>query len=367
MRMKSCLDFILPLFLLWGITACSAPADKDMLEYEHSLAHADSLVQSGVADSARTARLLSGLHREYARVKEQSAGKPLRLMPVTGWKHTLWGVFGALMLGLNVWLSIRDIKFTNERKHRRYLINLSENERHLHNNECERAELEECLKEMSLEDDEREEVQRSLVNLMTRGSRLHEENGVLRGRLREYEDHPVPYELELLQKEGERARKLDGQVQALTAALIDRDEVVERLRAHPKFLTEAQWEHLRQLTDKAYTGISERLIFRFPQLTPADLQLCLLIRLRFTNTQIADDIVQNADTFLDLCRAGSRSIELNEVVESFSHFLDLVCKSLLSCILYFCHSTAKASDKLFCFLYGCCSLVIFDLCIHNKC
>lgn len=127
------------------------------------------MVQSGVADSVRTARLLSGLHREYARVKEQSAGKPLRLMPVTGWKHTLWGVFGALMLGLNVWLSIRDIKFTNERKHRRYLINLSENERHLHNNECERAELEECLKEMSLEDDEREEVQRSLVNLMTRG------------------------------------------------------------------------------------------------------------------------------------------------------------------------------------------------------
>lgn len=170
MRIKSCLDFILPLFLLWGITACSAPADKDMLEYEHSLAHADSLVQSGVADSARTVRLLSGLHREYARVKEQSAGKPLRLMPATGWKHTLWGVFGALMLGLNVWLSIRDIKFTNERKHRSYLINLSENERHLHNNECERAELEECLKEMSLEDDEREEVQRSLVNLMTRGA-----------------------------------------------------------------------------------------------------------------------------------------------------------------------------------------------------
>lgn len=96
MRMKSCLDFILPLFLLWGITACSAPADKDMLEYEHSLTHADSLVRSGVADSARTVRLLSGLHREYARVKEQSAGKPLRLMPVTGWKHTLWGVFGAL-------------------------------------------------------------------------------------------------------------------------------------------------------------------------------------------------------------------------------------------------------------------------------
>ena len=117
MRIKSCLDFILPLFLLWGITACSAPADKDMLEYEHSLAHADSLVQSGVADSARTVRLLSGLHREYARVKEQSAGKPLRLMPATGWKHTLWGVFGALMLGITTNVSVPNWKNASKRCH----------------------------------------------------------------------------------------------------------------------------------------------------------------------------------------------------------------------------------------------------------
>lgn len=49
------------------------------------------------------------------------------------------------MLGLNVWFSIRDIRFSDERKHRRYLIDLSENEQRLHNNERERAELEEVL------------------------------------------------------------------------------------------------------------------------------------------------------------------------------------------------------------------------------
>lgn len=258
-----------------------------MLEYEQSLAHADSLVQSGAVDSARTVHLLSGLHHEYTQVKEQSGGKRIRLMPATGWKHLLWGIFGTLMIGLNVWLSIRDIKFTNDRKHRRYLINLSENERHLHNNECERAELEECLKEMSLEDDEREEVQHSLMNLMEYGNHLHKENELFRNRLKEYEDRAIPHELELLQKENARVRQLDGQVEALTATLIDRDEVVEQLRNRPKFLTETQWEHLRQLTDKVYMGISNRLTSRFPQLTPADLQLCLLMRLRFTNAQIA--------------------------------------------------------------------------------
>lgn len=76
----------------------------------------------------------------------------------------------------------------------------------MRNNEREREELEECLKEMSLTDEEREEVHSSLMNLMEHGSRLDKENESLRARLKEYEDNPVPRELELLRKEGERVR-----------------------------------------------------------------------------------------------------------------------------------------------------------------
>lgn len=275
------------LTFLIGLAACSAPADKNILGYEQSLIRADSLAQSGVADSASAVRLLSELHYEYTQVKEHSGGKRIRLMSPDRTKHFLWGAFGTLMLGLNVWLSIRDIRFTNDRKHRRYLIDLSENEQRLHNNERERAELEECLGEMSLTDEEREEVQCSLTNLMEHGSRLSEENEALRTRLKDYEDRSLPRELELLMKESERARQLDGQVQALTSALIDGDEVVEQLRSHPKFLTDGQWAYLQKLTDRVYKGASERLALRFPQLTPADNQLCLLIRLGFSNAQIA--------------------------------------------------------------------------------
>ena len=42
------------------------------------------------------------------------------------------------------------------------------------------------------------------MNLMEHGSRLDKENESLRARLKEYEDNPVPRELELLRKEGER-------------------------------------------------------------------------------------------------------------------------------------------------------------------
>ena len=140
---------------------------------------------------------------------------------------------------------------------------------------------------LSLTDEEREEVHSSLTNLMEHGSRLDKENESLRARLKEYEDNPVPRELELLRKEGERVRMLDGQVQALASAMIDADEVVKQLRIQSKFLADSQWDYLQKLTDRVYKGASKRLVLRFPQLTPADSQLCMLIRLHFSNAQIA--------------------------------------------------------------------------------
>lgn len=280
-------SLFLLLTLLLGLAACSNPVDKNLMDYERSLVRADSLVQCGAADSARAVRLISGLHREYNQIKEHSEGKSVRMKPADKRKQFLWGAFSVLMMGLNIWLSIKDFKFSKERKHRSYLVDLSENEQRLRNNEREREELEECLKEMSLTDEEREEVRSSLTNLMEHGSRLDKENESLRARLKKYEDNPMPRELELLKKEGERVRVLDGQVQALASAMIDADEVVKQLRLQPKFLADSQWEYLQKLTDRVYKGASKRLVLRFPQLTPADSQLCMLIRLHFSNAQIA--------------------------------------------------------------------------------
>ena len=170
----------------------------------------------------------------------------------------MFSISGAMLFSL--------VRFKKERHHRNYLITLSENEQRLRNNEREREELEECLKEMSLTDEEREEVHSSLTNLMEHGSRLDKENESLRARLKEYEDNPVPRELELLRKEGERVRMLDGQVQALASVMIDADEVVKQLRIQPKFLADSQWDYLQKLTDRVYKGASKRLSCAFPSL-----------------------------------------------------------------------------------------------------
>ena len=285
--MKHTSPFLLLTLLLLGLTACSNPSAKTLMNYEQSLVHADSLVQSGAADSAQAVRLISDLHREYNQIKELSDGRHVRLKPVSGYERFFWGVFSVIMFSISGAMLFSLVRFKKERRHRNYLITLSENEQRLRNNEREREELEECLGEMSLTVEEREEVHGSLTNLMEYGSRLDKENESLRARLKEYEDSPVPRELELLKKEGERIRVLDGQVQALASAMIDGDEVVKQLRAQPKFLTDSQWEYLQKLTDRVYKGASKRLVLRFPQLTPADSQLCMLIRLHFSNAQIA--------------------------------------------------------------------------------
>ena len=282
--MKHTFLFLL-LILLLGLTACSKPADRTLMDYEQSLSHADSLVQCGAVDSVRAVRLISGLHREYNQIKER---RHVRLKSVSGYERFFWGVFSVIMFSISGAMLFSLVRFKKERHHRNYLITLSENEQRLRNNEREREELEECLKEMSLTDEEREEVHSSLTNLMEHGSRLDKENESLRARLKEYEDNPVPRELELLRKEGERVRMLDGQVQALASAMIDADEVVKQLTSvQSKFLADSQWDYLQKLTDRVYKGASKRLVLRFPQLTPADSQLCMLIRLHFSNAQIA--------------------------------------------------------------------------------
>ena len=265
--MKHASLFLL-LTLLLGLTACSKPADRTLMNYEQSLVHADSLVQCGAVDSARAVRLISGLHREYNQIKELSDGRHVRLKPVSGYERFFWGVFSVIMFSISGAMLFSLVRFKKERRHRNYLITLSENEQRLRNNEREREELEECLKEMSLTDEEREEVHSSLTNLMEHGSRLDKENELLRARLKEYEDNPVPRELELLRKEGERVRMLDGQVQALASAVIDADEVVKQLRIQPKFLADSQWDYLQKLTDRYTRALPNAWSCAFPSLRP---------------------------------------------------------------------------------------------------
>ena len=81
--------------------------------------------------------------------------------------------------------------------------------------------------------------------------------------------------------------ELEERERALTFELANNHEFIRRLRERTKFLHAAGWEQLKVVIDLIYNGYTRRLKSRFPHLTEVDMQLCILLKLRFSAAQIA--------------------------------------------------------------------------------
>lgn len=73
----------------------------------------------------------------------------------------------------------------------------------------------------------------------------------------------------------------------LAERLVAEHGLVNELRKNPHFIDEAERVSLASLVDDVYNDFTSRLKVRFPMLTEVDIQYCVLIKLRFTVSQIA--------------------------------------------------------------------------------
>lgn len=73
----------------------------------------------------------------------------------------------------------------------------------------------------------------------------------------------------------------------LCQQLIMKTEVLKNLKKNPKFLTNAQLEELCNATDAIFNNFSKRLGKQFPSLPESDLQLCCLLKLEVSISDIA--------------------------------------------------------------------------------
>ena len=78
----------------------------------------------------------------------------------------------------------------------------------------------------------------------------------------------------------EREQKLTGQLIAI-------HPLMNELRNSPRFMRPEDLAVLRKLTDDIYQDFTSRLNSRFTNLTDVDIQLCILIKLGFSISQIA--------------------------------------------------------------------------------
>lgn len=84
-----------------------------------------------------------------------------------------------------------------------------------------------------------------------------------------------------------RLSDIEGREHELRHALTNDTELMQRLRKEPKFLDDSEWEKLKAVVDDVYKDFTVRLHERFPQLSEVYIRYCILIKLRFTVSQIA--------------------------------------------------------------------------------
>ena len=83
-------------------------------------------------------------------------------------------------------------------------------------------------------------------------------------------------------------RELEEEVKRLVAVQVSNHPLVTLLRENPHYLNDNEWQSLFTLTNELYNNFTTRLQARFPQITPTEMRLCVLLKLRFGHTQIAD-------------------------------------------------------------------------------
>jgi hypothetical protein len=64
--------------------------------------------------------------------------------------------------------------------------------------------------------------------------------------------------------------------------------VVKELRERCRILKDREWETLEQMCESTYSNFVSRLQGVCPTLTKQELHLCMLIKLRFNNTQMSE-------------------------------------------------------------------------------
>ena len=170
-----------------------------------------------------------------------------------------------------------------------YMLQLHEYETRLMQNNRYMEELREQLSSHDNDSDERHEQQEQMERLGAENSRLQTTIQDLQKRIGEYSSRlsEARKDVEQLRNLSEESLKLKERERRLTDYVVDNHRLVAELRTRSRVLSESEWQELTQLCESTWGDFIHRLLAFCPQLTEQELRLCLLIRLRFGNAQLA--------------------------------------------------------------------------------
>lgn len=170
-----------------------------------------------------------------------------------------------------------------------YMLQLHEYETRLMQNNRYMEELQEQLSGQEMNSEELHEYREQIDSLQVENSRLSEKINSLQHHINDYSS-----KLDKARREADKFRNLSEEnlylkqrERVLADYVADNDRLVKELREKCRVLENKEWEALEDVCESVYGNFVTRLQSFCPTLTKQELHLCVLIRLRFGNAQLA--------------------------------------------------------------------------------
>ncbi|EOS11657.1 tetratricopeptide repeat protein [Phocaeicola sartorii] len=186
-----------------------------------------------------------------------------------------------------------------ENEIRSYIEQLRDNENIIYSNQMRMDELIAQMKEHKGAKELWEEQQNMLQEMLQQNQQLQQENLKLRENINHYtasldEKSKAMKKLDTLTQENQYLHQRETY---LCNLLIKQTNIKEKINEKGLLPIDALlWEEIRVKIDYIYNGFTERIRLQIPTLTENDMQLCYLIKLRYSNVNIAHQIGGLAST-----------------------------------------------------------------------
>ena len=171
-----------------------------------------------------------------------------------------------------------------------YMLQLHEYETRLMQNNRYMEELQEQISRQEVNAEEVESYREQIDNLQSENSRLSENIATLQNHIAEYTSKldKARRDTEKFRSISEENLNLKQRERMLADYVVDNDSLVKELREKCRVLDDMEWETLEQMCESTYGNFVSRMQSICPTLTKQELHLCILIKLRFSNTQMSE-------------------------------------------------------------------------------
>ena len=171
-----------------------------------------------------------------------------------------------------------------------YMLQLHEYETQLMQNNRYMNELQEQISRQEVNAEEIESYREQIDSLQSENSRLSENINTLQQHIAEYTSKldKARRDTEKFRSISEENLNLKQRERMLADYVVDNDSLVKELREKCRVLDDMEWETLEQMCESTYGNFVSRLQSICPTLTKQELHLCILIKLRFSNSQMSE-------------------------------------------------------------------------------